>query len=137
MHDIKIMSTNLANKIAAGEIIERPLSVVKELVENALDSGASTIEVNLTQSGLFDIIVIDDGHGMNRNNLEKSIVRHATSKIYSDKDLFNISTLGFRGEALASMFAVSKMSITSSTDGVDGNVLTFSGMAEISTSVST
>ncbi len=127
MADIKIMSSNLANKIAAGEIIERPLSVVKELVENSLDSGAKKIEVTLVDSGLSKIQVVDDGVGMNRENLEKSIVRHATSKIYSDEDLFNIATLGFRGEALASMFAVSKMEITTKTRDSDGHKLTSLG----------
>ncbi len=127
MNDIKVMSDNLANKIAAGEIIERPLSVVKELVENSLDSGCSKIEVKLIDSGLTSISVVDNGHGMNKDNLEKSIIRHATSKLYSDEDLFKISTLGFRGEALASMFAVSKMTITSSTNGSDGHILQSEG----------
>lgn len=127
MNDIKIMSDNLANKIAAGEIIERPLSVVKELVENSLDSGCTFIEVNLADSGLSLIEVLDNGHGMNEENLARSVIRHATSKLYTDEDLFNITTLGFRGEALASMFAVSKMEITSSTDGHEASVLKSQG----------
>ncbi len=127
MAKIEVMSEVLANKIAAGEIIERPLSVVKELVENALDANASRIIITLKESGLQEISVLDDGFGMNKADLEKSILRHATSKLYSDKDLFNIGTLGFRGEALASMFVVSKMEITSSIDGKDGHKLISSG----------
>ncbi len=127
MNDIKVMSDNLANKIAAGEIIERPLSVVKELIENALDSGCDKIQIILKDSGLLEINVIDNGHGMTKDNLEKSIIRHATSKLYSEEDLFKISTLGFRGEALASMFAVSKMSILSKTKEGRGHKLTSSG----------
>ncbi len=117
MARIKLMNENLANKIAAGEIIERPLSVVKELVENAIDAEATIIEINLRESGINTIEVIDNGYGMNKADLEMCTKRHATSKIYSDKELFKIATLGFRGEALASIFAVSKFKITTSLDG--------------------
>ncbi len=115
MNDIKLMDENLANKIAAGEIIERPLSVVKELVENAIDANADSIEIELKESGITQIIVRDNGDGMSKENIALCTKRHATSKLYSDKDLFKIATLGFRGEALASIFAVSKFEITSST----------------------
>lgn len=122
MTNIKLMSENLANKIAAGEIIERPLSVVKELVENAIDADASQITIELKEAGITQIKVIDNGKGMNAADLALCTKRHATSKIYSDQDLFKISTLGFRGEALASIFAVSKFEIISS-DGENGNIL--------------
>ncbi len=112
--DIKIMSENLANKIAAGEIIERPLSVVKELVENAIDANGNEITVELKEAGISEIIVSDNGIGMNKDNLALCTKRHATSKLYSDKELFKIATLGFRGEALASIFAVSKFAIITS-----------------------
>ncbi len=113
--DIKIMSENLANKIAAGEIIERPLSVVKELVENAIDANGNEITIELKEAGISEIVVKDNGYGMNKANLALCTKRHATSKLYSDKELFKIATLGFRGEALASIFAVSKFEIISST----------------------
>lgn len=122
MTNIKLMSENLANKIAAGEIIERPLSVVKELVENAIDANANQITIELKEAGITQIKVIDNGKGMNAADLALCTKRHATSKIYSDQDLFKISTLGFRGEALASIFAVSKFEIISS-DGENGNIL--------------
>ncbi len=118
MTKIKLMDENLANKIAAGEIIERPLSVVKELVENAIDANATEILINLKESGISEIMVSDNGTGMNEADLMLCTKRHATSKIYSDKELFKIATLGFRGEALASIFAVSKFSITTSIDGI-------------------
>ncbi len=122
MTNIKLMSENLANKIAAGEIIERPLSVVKELVENAIDADANQLTIELKEAGITQIKVIDNGKGMNAADLALCTKRHATSKIYSDQDLFKISTLGFRGEALASIFAVSKFEIISS-DGENGNKL--------------
>ncbi len=124
MQSIKLMSDNLANKIAAGEIIQRPLSIVKELVENAIDANSTIIEVNLGNAGIEKIIVIDNGIGISKMDLPLSIIRHATSKLYSEKELFQIGTLGFRGEALASMSSISQFSITSSKDGVEGYVLT-------------
>lgn len=124
MSKIKVMKEVLANKIAAGEVIERPLSVVKEVVENSLDAKASKIKIELEDSGIKKMIVTDNGLGMNDNDLPLAIKRHATSKLYDDKDLFKISTLGFRGEALPSIYAVSKVEISSSTDGVGGLKLT-------------
>lgn len=120
MAKIQIMKEVLANKIAAGEVIERPLSVVKELIENAIDANSTKIEIELKDSGLAKIIIKDNGNGMNEDDLRLSIKRHATSKLYDDKDLFKISTLGFRGEALPSIYAVSMLNISSSTDGVNG-----------------
>ncbi|WOO87316.1 DNA mismatch repair endonuclease MutL [Mollicutes bacterium LVI A0039] len=124
MSKIKVMKEVLANKIAAGEVIERPLSVVKELVENSLDAQSSMIRIELKDSGIKKIEIKDNGSGMSETDLPLSIKRHATSKLYDDKDLFKISTLGFRGEALPSIYAVSQVTICSSTDGIGGKKLT-------------
>lgn len=109
MSIIKVMSENLANKIAAGEVIEKCASVVKELVENSIDAKAKNIKVNLIKGGLDEITVIDDGIGMDKNDAILAFQRHATSKIYKDDDLFFIDTLGFRGEALPSIASVSEI----------------------------
>jgi DNA mismatch repair protein MutL len=111
MSQIRILPDILSNKIAAGEVVERPASVVKELAENALDAGASRILIDVEQGGRSLIRVADNGSGMSRDDALLSIERHATSKIASDEDLFNIRTLGFRGEALPSIAAVSKFSL--------------------------
>lgn len=123
MSKIKVMKEVLANKIAAGEVIERPLSVVKELVENSLDAESTMIRIELKDSGIKKIQIKDNGSGMSETDLPLSIKRHATSKLYDDKDLFKISTLGFRGEALPSIYAVSQVTIASSTDGIGGKKL--------------
>ena len=117
---ILVLSNELANMISAGEVVERPLSVVKELVENAIDANATNIKIELLDSGLKYISITDDGIGMTKDEIPTALLRHATSKIASKIDLFSISSLGFRGEALPSIASVSKMRITSSTDGISG-----------------
>ncbi len=117
---INELSKEIANLISAGEVVERPASVVKELVENAIDAEATIIKVELINSGIKKITVLDNGFGMTKDQIPVAIKPHATSKIKTSKDLFNIATLGFRGEALPSIQSVSKMKITSCTDGVNG-----------------
>lgn len=118
MSKIHVMDTQLANQIAAGEVIERPASVVKELVENALDAHAKVITIRANQAGRTYIAVEDDGDGMDRQDAKTAFLRHATSKILDEFDLFKIKTLGFRGEALASIAAISRVDMVTS-DGVD------------------
>lgn len=114
MGQIHIMDEFLSNKIAAGEVVERPSSVVKELVENAIDAGSTSIEVVLEEAGMTSIQVIDNGSGMDEDDALISFQRHATSKIHNEHDLFRIRTLGFRGEALASIASVSKVDLITS-----------------------
>lgn len=112
MSKIKVMDELLANKIAAGEVIEKIASVVKELVENSIDAKSTNIKVNLIGSGVKSIEVIDDGVGMDREDAKIAFLRHATSKIYKEDDLYFIDTLGFRGEALASIASVSEVKMS-------------------------
>ena len=123
MSVIKIMNEILANKIAAGEVVERCASVVKELVENSIDAGASEIKVELIESGTKSIKVVDDGKGMDKQDAVLAFSRHATSKIKDEDDLFRLNTLGFRGEALASIAAVSKVELKTSSGGIGTHVL--------------
>ncbi len=117
---INELSKELANLISAGEVVERPSSVVKELVENAIDANATNIRIELINSGIKKITVLDNGFGMTKDQIPVSVKPHATSKIKTSQDLFNIATLGFRGEALPSIQSVSKLKISSCTDGING-----------------
>ena len=119
MSIIKLLPDSVANQIAAGEVVQRPSSVVKELLENSIDSGAKTIKLIIKDAGKTLIQVIDDGVGMNEDDLKKCFFRHTTSKIRSSKDLFSLETMGFRGEALSSIASVSHMSIVSNQDSSD------------------
>lgn len=112
---IRILPPAIAAQIAAGEVVERPASVVKELVENAIDAGAQTISVEITGGGVKEMLIRDDGHGIPADQIETAFARHATSKLTSAEDLFAIRTLGFRGEALPSIAAVAQVSCTSRT----------------------
>lgn len=119
MGKIQQMPEALANQIAAGEVVERPASVVKELVENAIDAGAQTIRVELKEAGIQQVKVIDDGEGMDAEDLAKAFLPHATSKLYDVHDLFQIKSLGFRGEALASIGSVAKVRVESMQAGAE------------------
>lgn len=123
MGRIQVLDTKLANMIAAGEVVERPSSVLKELVENSIDAGAKHISVSIVEAGRKKITVEDDGCGMDRDDALLAFKRHATSKISSSFDLFRIKTLGFRGEALPSIASVSKMKVTTSTGSGVGTEL--------------
>lgn len=118
MSKIQVMNEDLANKIAAGEVVERCLNVVKELVENSIDAKSSKIRVSLKDSGILEITVADDGVGMDEDDAALAFSRHATSKLKSLNDLFHIASLGFRGEALPSIASVSKVELRTSTNDV-------------------
>lgn len=123
MNKIKIMSENLANKIAAGEVVEKCASIVKELVENSIDAQADNIKIDLIDGGLGCIKVLDNGSGMNHDDAKLAFQRHATSKLLNEDDLFFINTLGFRGEALPSIASVSEMTLLTSMGDVGTKIV--------------
>ena len=128
--EIHILTDEIINKIAAGEVIERPASAVKELIENAIDAGASRIQVQIEQGGKKKILVSDNGKGMGKADLDLCYLRHTTSKLVNADDLFHLQTNGFRGEAVASIAAVSKMTITTANDDGESTRLVLLGGSE-------
>lgn len=125
---INILPEDVFNKISAGEVVERPASIVKELVENSIDAGATKISIEIFDGGLREIIITDNGSGIEPDDIEKAFMPHATSKIQKSEDLENISSLGFRGEALASITAVSQVEMITKTENHDFGVqISYSG----------
>ena len=129
MNKIKIMDNILANKIAAGEVVEKTMNVVKELVENSIDAESDEITVRLIDAGVKEISVADNGVGMSKEDAITAFERHATSKLTDVEDLFNIESLGFRGEALPSIASVSKITLKTS-DGIEGTTVTMDGLKD-------
>jgi len=125
MSKINLLSSKVFNRIAAGEVVDRPYSVVKELVENSLDANSSTVTIEIEDGGLSSIKITDNGVGIEKNDLKKALLPHATSKISKVEDLENIETLGFRGEALASIASVSKISVASKPQNQENGAIIY------------
>ena len=131
MNKIHVLDAETIDKIAAGEVVERPASVVKELVENAIDAGAKSITVEIKDGGIEFIRITDNGSGIGADQVRTAFLRHATSKIASAEDLSRIASLGFRGEALSSISAVSKVElITKTKDSLTGTRMVIEGGSE-------
>ena len=124
MAKIHVLSEHLTNMIAAGEVVERPAGIVKECVENSIDAGATVIEVEVYQGGIERILITDDGCGMDHEDAHLAFMRHATSKMHSEEELFNIQTMGFRGEALPSIASVAQVELQTS-NGEEGTLLRY------------
>src|SRR3954464_12196739 len=124
---IRVLSDDIANRIAAGEVVERPASVVKELMENSLDAGAKKIAIDIEEGGRKLIRVTDDGEGMIPEDALGCFGRHATSKLYEPDDLFSIKTLGFRGEALPSIASVARLLLETQAEGGAGTMVEIAG----------
>src|SRR5437867_1322908 len=124
---VRVLPDDIANRIAAGEVVERPASVVKELMENSLDAGASKISINIEEGGRRRIRVTDNGEGMSPEDALACFGRHATSKLYEPEDLFSIKTLGFRGEALPSIASVSRLRLETQAEGSAGTAVEIAG----------
>ncbi len=132
MPEIRVLDSATINRIAAGEVVERPSSVIKELVENAIDAGATSITVEIKEGGISFMRITDNGHGIEKDQIRKAFLRHATSKIQNADDLSHISSLGFRGEALSSICAVSQVElITKTADSLTGSHLIMEGEKEV------
>ena len=124
---IKILPVDVSNKIAAGEVVQRPSSVLKELIENSIDADSTKIQIIIKDAGKNLIQVIDNGKGMSKNDMHLSFVKHATSKIVKIEDVFSISSMGFRGEALASIASVSMVEMESVNKKENGNYIEIQG----------
>lgn len=124
MSKIQILSEHLTNMIAAGEVVERPAGIVKECVENSIDAGAKVIDIEAFQGGIEKLIITDDGSGMDYEDAQMAFMRHATSKLQQEEDLFNIHTMGFRGEALPSIASVAKVELQTN-DGNQGTLIRY------------
>ncbi len=127
MSQVALLDPLVAQQVAAGEVVDRPASVIKELAENALDAAATRVEVEIADGGRERMLVRDDGSGMNEEDAKLSVLRHATSKIRTASDLESVMTLGFRGEALPSIASVSSFSLTTSTGEGAGTSVTTDG----------
>src|SRR3712207_1385982 len=117
---VRVLAPEVAHRIAAGEVIERPASAVKELVENSLDAGATRVEVEIESGGISLVRVVDDGHGMTPDDAGRAVAEHATSKIRTADDLARVESLGFRGEALHAIGSVSRLALTTKAAGTGG-----------------
>ena len=128
---IQVLSKHTANQIAAGEVIDRPASIVKELMENAIDAGATMISVEIKDGGTSLIRITDNGSGIEKDDIKVAFLRHATSKIKTALDLISVSSLGFRGEALASIASISRLTIISKTADEQTGIKMLSEAGEI------